>query len=145
MAKDLTRRELFDLVWGRPMTKVAADLGISDVALHKICDKHRIPAPGRGYWAKVAAGGKPPKGHFREISNSGLNLVRIYGSPLQALPEPVREARAKAMAMASAPPVVVEPTPTPDLHPAAERLKHFLAKGKPNAAGFIDISDAKTF
>jgi hypothetical protein len=38
------------------MTKVAADLGVSDVAVKKICDKHRIPVPGRGYWAKIAAG-----------------------------------------------------------------------------------------
>lgn len=43
MAKELSRRELFDLVWSKPMTKVAADLGVSDVAVHKICVKYRIP------------------------------------------------------------------------------------------------------
>jgi hypothetical protein len=42
------------------MTKVAEDLGISDVALKKICDKHRVPTPPRGHWAKTAAG-KPTK------------------------------------------------------------------------------------
>jgi hypothetical protein len=36
------------------MTKVAMELGISDVALSKICKKHRVPVPGRGYWAKIA-------------------------------------------------------------------------------------------
>lgn len=51
-----TRKELYDLVWSKPMTKVAAELGVSDVALHKVCKKHRVPAPGRGYWAKLAAG-----------------------------------------------------------------------------------------
>ena len=40
-----------------PMTKVAADFGVSDVALKKICDKHRVPSPPRGYWAKKEAGG----------------------------------------------------------------------------------------
>jgi hypothetical protein len=47
--QELTRRSLYDLVWSRPMTKVADDLGISDVALKKICDRHRVPTPARGY------------------------------------------------------------------------------------------------
>ena len=41
MATEMTREELFNKIWSRPMTKVAADLGISDVALKKICDKLR--------------------------------------------------------------------------------------------------------
>jgi hypothetical protein len=40
--KSLTRKELFDLVWEKPMTKVAADFAISDVGLKKICTKHRM-------------------------------------------------------------------------------------------------------
>ncbi|MGA7647679.1 MAG: hypothetical protein WBW01_14295, partial [Terriglobales bacterium] len=52
----LTRQTLYQSVWAQPMTKVAAGLGISDVALRKICIKHNVPVPGIGYWAKVAAG-----------------------------------------------------------------------------------------
>ena len=48
MGHELTRRMLYDLVWSKPMTKVAADLGVSDVALKKTCDKHRVPSPPRG-------------------------------------------------------------------------------------------------
>jgi hypothetical protein len=55
MTNELTRRELFDVVWKRPMTKVAADLGVSDVVAQDML-KHRIPVPGRGYRAKPAAG-----------------------------------------------------------------------------------------
>jgi hypothetical protein len=47
MAKQLTRIDLYTLVWEQPVTKVAAKLGISDVALHKICRKHNIPVPPR--------------------------------------------------------------------------------------------------
>ena len=54
--KQLTRRELYDLVWSKPMTKLAKEFSLSDVALHKTCRRHRIPTPGLGYWAKVAAG-----------------------------------------------------------------------------------------
>jgi hypothetical protein len=42
----LTRRELYDLVWSRPMKDLAADFGISDVGPGKICDRYRVPKPG---------------------------------------------------------------------------------------------------
>jgi len=55
MSIELTREELFNQVWDRPMTEVAADYGISDLALKRICDKHRIPVPGRGQGNPEAA------------------------------------------------------------------------------------------
>lgn len=56
MTREFTRRQLYDLVWSHPMSKVAADLGISDVGLAKTYRKHRVPTPGRGYWARLVAG-----------------------------------------------------------------------------------------
>lgn len=56
--KTFTRRQLYELVWQRPLRDVARELGISDVALGKACRRYMIPLPGRGYWAKVAAGQK---------------------------------------------------------------------------------------
>ncbi len=47
------------MVWERPTTEVARELGISDVALGKLCRKLQVPKPPRGYWAKIAAGRKP--------------------------------------------------------------------------------------
>ena len=38
------------------MIHLAKELGVSDVALHKICRKHDIPNPPLGWWAKKAAG-----------------------------------------------------------------------------------------
>jgi hypothetical protein len=37
MAEQLTREQLFDLVWSAPVTKVAPKLGLSDVGLAKRC------------------------------------------------------------------------------------------------------------
>jgi hypothetical protein len=45
---ELTRRTMYDLVWSKPMIKVAEEFGISDVALKKACDRHRVPTPPRG-------------------------------------------------------------------------------------------------
>jgi len=44
------------MVWQQPMTRVAAELGLSDVGLAKLCRRHSIPVPPRGHWAKIAAG-----------------------------------------------------------------------------------------
>jgi hypothetical protein len=52
----LTREELHDLVWAKPMTQVAKDFQISDRALAKICARKQVPVPPRGYWAKKSAG-----------------------------------------------------------------------------------------
>jgi hypothetical protein len=52
----LSRQELYDRIWAEPVQRVAAKLGISDVALAKICKRCQIPVPPRGYWAKLQAG-----------------------------------------------------------------------------------------
>lgn len=57
----MKRSELYEQVWSMPMTKLAQELGISDVGLAKACRRHAVPAPPRGYWAKLRAGQKPPK------------------------------------------------------------------------------------
>ena len=59
--KELTREELYEKVWSTPGTKLAEELGISDVAITKRCKKLNVPRPSRGYWAKLAAGRKPRK------------------------------------------------------------------------------------
>src|SRR5579862_2060904 len=56
MAKHLSRQELYDLVWSTPMKTLAAQFGLSDVGLKKICARATIPTPDRGYWAKREAG-----------------------------------------------------------------------------------------
>lgn len=52
------RSELYDQVWSEPMQTVAKRYGVSGVALAKMCRKMRVPYPGRGYWAQIAAGKK---------------------------------------------------------------------------------------
>ena len=52
----ITRKELYKQVWAEPMSKLARKYGLSDVGLAKICKKHNIPRPPRGYWAVKAAG-----------------------------------------------------------------------------------------
>jgi len=57
----LSRSALYELVWTRPVTELAKEFGISDVALTKRCRALKIPVPPRGHWAKVAAGQTPKR------------------------------------------------------------------------------------
>lgn len=56
-----SRVELFELVWSKPMTHLAKELGPSDVGLRKICIKYGIPLPPRGYWARLQVGKQDPR------------------------------------------------------------------------------------
>ena len=50
------RRELYERVWTTPMVAVCRDYGISNVGLAKVCKRHKIPCPPRGYWARKHSG-----------------------------------------------------------------------------------------
>ncbi len=46
MVHKFTRQALYDLVWSQPMSKLAKNLGVSDVAVAKACRRAEIPVPG---------------------------------------------------------------------------------------------------
>ena len=52
----INRQELYKKVWETPITRLSKEYGLSDVGLAKICKKHNIPRPPRGYWARKVAG-----------------------------------------------------------------------------------------
>jgi integrase len=48
--RQLTWEELKELVWSKPMTRAARDLGITDNGLRKMCTRMQVPVPPQGYW-----------------------------------------------------------------------------------------------
>lgn len=144
----LTRRELYDLVWSKPMATLAGEFGLSDVGLAKICDRHRVPRPPRGYWAKLAAGKPVRKTPFREISDHALNRIAIQSGTGQ-LPPAVREVvdrtRAEQKALkAGREPAPPEPATALDLdqvHKAVRPTARTLRKAKPDGGGVRAIGE----
>jgi len=78
-AKTVTREELFNQVWQTPISTLASDYGVSDVAIAKACKRLNVPRPPRGYWAQIAAGKKIPK--------PNLPLV-VTGAPTSTVIDP---------------------------------------------------------
>lgn len=57
----MKRSELFNLLWLKPTSTVAKQIGMSDRGLARLCDRHHIPVPPRGYWARIKAGQYPAR------------------------------------------------------------------------------------
>lgn len=72
----LSRSKLYELVWSRPVTELAVEFGISDVAPAKRCQYIKIPLPPRGNWARVAAG-RTRHRLAADIRNPALSRVLI--------------------------------------------------------------------
>lgn len=79
-SKVLSREELFEKVWTMPTIKVAEELGISDVAVAKICKKHGIPKPPLGYWSMLKHGKKVKRPELPPLKDEKLKIITIVGS-----------------------------------------------------------------
>jgi hypothetical protein len=63
---DVTREELYALVWAEPMLRVAATFDVSSSYMARICKLMNVPRPERGYWAKLAVGKQSPRPELLE-------------------------------------------------------------------------------
>jgi hypothetical protein len=84
------RQNLYEQVWEKPMTTLAAEYGLSDVGLRKICKRLSIPLPPQGYHLRTRKGQRPPL----PPSKDGLkeHVTHIYEPEqltVNELPQPV--------------------------------------------------------
>ena len=144
----LTRRDLYELVWATPLSKLADQFGISDRGLAKICERHRVPSPPRGYWAKLEAGGKPKRAIFVEAYDADLNIVQINAT-LSKIPDEAREIILRAKSERTSQRTTrakrkVQPAPefppVEQVHPVLIATAKALRKAKSQGTEIITIS-----
>ncbi|MCV9997299.1 hypothetical protein OE766_03480 [Pararhizobium sp. YC-54] len=75
--RTLAREELHELVWSTPIQKLAGQYGLSDRGFAKICERHLVPVPPRGYWAKIEAGQPVKVTALRRVQDTSLQTVHI--------------------------------------------------------------------
>ncbi|WP_315806776.1 MULTISPECIES: hypothetical protein [unclassified Bradyrhizobium] len=125
------------------MTKVAADYGVTSTALKKTCDRHKIPTPDRGYWAKLEHG-KPVRNRplLSRLADTKLDRVHINGGTSERMSEEVRKAGTEVrerLASMNLPATAAATAPTdsdvtePSILGATRRA---ISKGRPDAQGF---------
>lgn len=132
----LTREQLYDRVWSRPMIKVATEFGLSDVAVKKMCRRMNVPTPPRGYWAKLAAGqkmSKPslPKQHEIAAAKIDLTLNAERREEWQRLTTDRENMKPLEV------PAALEVS---KLHPHARAAHAALKKAKPDHHGMVQGS-----
>lgn len=84
--RKMSREELFTLVWEKPTQEAAKELGVSDVAIAKLCARLQVPKPPRGYWARIRSGQtprRPPLAAFKEeVDRKRREAVRAKSAGL---------------------------------------------------------------
>jgi len=138
MARVFTREAFYDLVWSKPLTQLANEFSLSDVALHKICKKHDIPHPPLGWWAKQAAG-KPVKPVPLPPAVTGT-VPRITIASADLSPQSAALARVREQAR------ILASTADDDLaappHPLIDRTLAKLRQAKPPETGLVALDAA---
>jgi hypothetical protein len=134
MSRAFTREEFYDLVWSKPMTHLAREFALSDVALHKICRKHNIPNPPLGWWAKKAAGKKVRQTPLPKPGAGVTDRIVIAGGELRREGGEIASVREQARIKASSSPAAEQRS-----HPILERTTARLRKTKPGPTGIVAV------
>ncbi len=133
MARVFTREEFYELVWSKPMTHLAKEFAISNVALHKICKKHNIPNPPLGWWAKKAAGKSVAQAPLEKSSLDHSSKIIIADGDLSRESAAAKRIREEARVLASeGGNTQADPT-----HPIIERTIAWIKKAQPSERGVI--------
>jgi hypothetical protein len=73
----ISRSELYAKVWSTSMLQLAREYGISNVGLAKVCKRHQIPRPSRGFWAKKRAGKAPTPSPLPAVNDAWLESIEF--------------------------------------------------------------------
>lgn len=93
----MSREALYDLVWQRPLSRLAKEFGISDVGLRKICHQHDIPTASNQWWFAKEYGKPAVQTPLPDNSLIAGITITIPRRLPRAEPSPERiEAKAKA-------------------------------------------------
>lgn len=114
----ITRKELYEKVWTKPMVSLAKEFGISDRGLAKICTRYDIPRPGLGYWAKLEYGKKVTKKPLYDnpkLDNEKISIHSFYSSTLK------KQWQRKQVNIKKSIPITRDISNTKKLHPAVAK------------------------
>lgn len=139
---EVTREELYALVWDVPLAEVARSFAITDVQLAAVCRRLNVPIPSRDHWTTLAAGGKPkvwPLPRTAKHASASLGQRPARPTPPSAVGRP-RESTTSPTPV----PAVATAKNSGPLHPLTRKTRaYFLdvkrrverhAKRRPDAA-----------
>lgn len=123
--RQISREELYARVWQTPLTRLAAEFGITGTGLAKICRRMHVPYPPQGYWARKQAG-KSVAVEALPVRPAGVP-AEVAISPAPSLPGPPAEVQAVIVAAETSARTIAIPNTLEELHP---KVRAWLALHK---------------
>ena len=74
----ISRKELYDLVWSKPLTVIAEEVGLTTQMIGTACKKYNVPRPKNGHWQKLEHNKNVIKPDLPEL-DSEYYLLRSLG------------------------------------------------------------------
>lgn len=118
----ISREELYELVWSKPMTKVAEQFEVSSSYMARVCTILNVPRPERGYRAKLAVGKAPGRQPLPE-ARPGDQLSWSRDGELRPPPKPQSPPRRQRQVQVR--------VPTNTIHALIRGAKQHFEAGRP--------------
>jgi hypothetical protein len=131
----IKREELYEQVWAQPLTTLAASYGISDVGLRKICNKLKVPLPGRGFWRRISTGSRLKKSPLPSFKGPTEYVLRDQNTQPESL-EWETETQRLIRAEKDGKKVVVSRL-LESIHPVSEKTLKILRSAKKGTEGLV--------
>ncbi|AVR46779.1 hypothetical protein C7S20_16760 [Christiangramia fulva] len=80
--ENLTVKDIYELIWSKPINQLIQELGCSYNELKKICEEYNIPTPKNGHWIKLKFGKSSPQISLPQ----GDHERKVFGENASALP-----------------------------------------------------------
>lgn len=116
--KEFTRKELYDLVWTTPVSKLIQEYAISNDGFKKLCKQFEIPMPNSGYWGKLKFNKEVVKEKFNTNFSGEDKIVltiREEGNPINVDQTPLTIRTKEIENDSKAPLVVPDKITKPDI------------------------------
>jgi hypothetical protein len=128
------RQKLFEQVWEKPMTTLAAEYGLSNVGLRKICKRLIVPLPPQGYHLRTHKGQRPPLPPIR--NGETVYTTHIYEPEQMSVYETPQPVEIPEIAFEELPENRIKVAETHStLHPLIVEAKSQLKKAKQGRYG----------
>jgi hypothetical protein len=125
--REVTREALYDQVWAKPLRTLAAEHGLSDVGLAKVCTRLNVPRPPVGHWVRLQ--------HGNSVERPPL-LPAMPGQPTTAT---IRPTSLRSSVPDRDPPVVVVAESLTRPHPAVHLLLRRIRERQPDEHGILVV------
>lgn len=106
---ELSRKELHEIVWSKPISKLTQEYALSNDGIKKLCKQFDIPIPDRSYWSKLKFNKPVKKIELTPIFDGSDKIIialREKGNPINLDQTPLT-IRTKEIANDNKAPLVV--------------------------------------